>query len=85
MAYPEFILKSENGARFRTLLSFVCQRCLNYVNPHCSTIVENVRQIDVPSTSLGTSFLQIFRPGSRRDKANLIKAKINLSSYLTDE
>ncbi|OHB57906.1 MAG: hypothetical protein A2173_06900 [Planctomycetes bacterium RBG_13_44_8b] len=42
-----------------------------------STIVENVRQIGL--------FLQIFRPGSRRDKANLCPAKIIVSSFLTSE
>ncbi|OHB62061.1 MAG: hypothetical protein A2167_03690 [Planctomycetes bacterium RBG_13_46_10] len=43
----------------------------------CSTIVENVLQIGL--------FLQIFRPGSRRDKANFRKAKINISSLVTRE
>src|SRR4030042_3637053 len=70
----------------------------------CSTIVENVLQIDVPSTwfdpahhrSLGTSFLQIFRPGSsrirraestdsRRDKANFRMVKTNTSSFVTSK
>ncbi|OHB60237.1 MAG: hypothetical protein A2167_02030 [Planctomycetes bacterium RBG_13_46_10] len=42
-----------------------------------STSVENVRQIGL--------FLQIFRPGSRRDKANFSKAKIIVSSFVTSE
>ena len=42
-----------------------------------STIVKNVRQIPVPSTTLGTSFMQ--------NKANLCMAKINISSFVTSK
>ena len=72
--------------------NFIYLYCRNYANSSvdsarrirdeirdelCSTIVENVLQIGL--------FLQIFRPGSRRDKANLCKAKINVSSFVTSE